>query len=179
MSETDMNEKCKISDTELLSFLISKQKDTVPGLKLLQPWASFILESGKTIDIRTYPNHYRGWIGLLASGWDTQFDLHQGLERGRFPKAHYPLFCLVGFAILKEIKIYTTIEDFVSDRHLHLNVPEQFSQPCYGWILSRIAGISPPLYYVHAKSKIRQHLLPLQGQMARCRIAVREILKRV
>lgn len=163
---------------DLLDFLISKRQETLPALKLLQPWANFIFENGKTIDIRTYPIRYKGWIGLLASGWDSRFDHYNGMERGRFPKGHYPFYCLIGFAFVERCKTYTTVEDFVSDRHLHLNVPEQFISPCYGWILNRRVAIKP-LYYIHRKNKGKKPLLSLIGQMARCRISIAEMLEKV
>lgn len=160
---------------DLLAYLIDRRTGdhTIPAFKCLQPWASFLFEGGKSIDIRRYDNKQRGWMGILASGWDHYFDGKREYDSWR----NKPQLCLLGFGLLYETRIYETRDKFAADFRFHLNPPDFFNGRRYGWCLDPRVQIKP-LYYVHKKNEGKRPLLTLIGQMARCRINITEILEK-
>jgi hypothetical protein len=152
---------------ELVSILHSR--DTIPGLKTLQPWASLLITSEKKYDIRGYDNKQRGWTAILASGWDDSFGANHN---------EHPFFCLIGFCKLVGTKQYQTHAAFDNDYQFHRNPSNRYLSGCFAWRFEHPIQIIP-LYYQHAKNEDKEFCLPLIGQMARCRIATKDLRNRL
>lgn len=47
--------------------------DTIKGISLTQPWASLVATGAKSIETRSWPTRYRGWLAIHAAksypGW--------------------------------------------------------------------------------------------------------------
>ena len=128
-----------------------KNLKSIPGIKVLQPFANFIIRGIKSIEIRTYNTKYRGILGILASGWHSYYD--EDKTRRLYAPIFFYNYALIGFVILKDIKYYTNKFDFKKDYQFHLNDPEfLWSDPCYGWIFED-PTIIRPLYYNHSKNR--------------------------
>lgn len=151
-----------------------RQYATILGIKVRQPWASWIFYRGKCEEIRTHRIAYRGLAGILASGWDKFFDSTQIAKYYPYP---YDRHCLLGFARITGCKCYRTADQFRAAVDRHLNPPYFYSGVCHGWLLADRTPIKP-LYYTHSENNGRFQIC-LQGQMARVRIATTEILDHI
>lgn len=161
-----------LSIDELISEL--RYKDSISGIKTLQPWATWIFFRGKTEDIRRYPNRYRGLAAIIASGWDNYFNKKETMIELPYK---YEQFCIIGFVRLIDITHYIDQKTFESNYTRHFNPPHFFDGECYGWNFKDITPIKP-IYYEHAKNKGKD-VIQLQGKMARVRILISEIIDRI
>lgn len=148
---------------------------SVPCIKIRQPWASWILYKKKNYEIRTLPNHQKGLVGLIATGWDFFFEKPEITTLISMPYVEY---ALIGFAHLVGLKHYQTQEEFDADHAFHLNPPEFFRGERYAWILDQQTPIQP-LYYTHTNNIRKGNTIPLMGQMARVRILTASIIDRI
>jgi hypothetical protein len=154
---------------------LARTQSSIPGIKTLQPWATWIVHQTKEIDIRTKPNHYRGLVGIIASGWDTRFSLNDLIQ---YDRPCYEKYCLLGFCKLTAVKRYDTLVEFMKDFPLHRNPAAYFMVGLYGWILTERTPIKP-LYYKHYQNRKKEDLLCFEGTMARVRIPIDQLEKKV
>lgn len=151
-----------------------QQKETIPGIKTLQPWATWIFYHGKNEDIRSYPNKMMGLTAILASGWDAYFNKKETIREFPYP---YEQYCIIGFVRLVGITHYQDHETFKENYNHHFNPPDFFNGECFGWRFEDIIRI-PPIYYEHSKNKGKE-VIQLQGKMARVRIQVSNIINHI
>lgn len=148
---------------------------SIPGVKVRQPWATWVFYRGKCEEIRTYKNNHRGLLGIMGSGWDDYFDRITTSEEYPYP---YDQYCLLGIVRLVNCKCYYQGNSFRENYSRHLNPPFFFDATCYAWVFEDITPIKP-LYYDHIKNKKRPDVIRIPGKMARVRIPVSEIIKRI
>ncbi|GAH61569.1 unnamed protein product [marine sediment metagenome] len=129
----------------IIAELELQQLDTIPGVKTLQPWATWIFYRGKTEEIRSYPNKKLVLTAILASGWDNYFNKKETIAELPYPYEH---FCIIGFVRLVGITHYQDAHTFNSNYESHFNPPNFFDGECFGWQLEDITPIRP-IYYEH------------------------------
>lgn len=147
------------------------RSESIPGIKVRQPWASWILYRGKCEEIRSKRNHHRGIVAILASGWDKYFTRAAVQAQYPLPYEHY---CIVALAKLTGNVSYWKPDIFAANVHRHLNPAHFYSGRCYGWVLQDITPIAP-IYYVHSKNTEKSYTIHLRGNQARVRVPVAEI----
>ncbi len=92
-------------------------------LSLRQPYAEYIVNGKKTVEIRNWNTKFRGEFLIHAA--KKAFPEGEKLDRGK----------IVGKAKLVDVKKYESIEEFRKDFDKHLASDEWFRCPCYGFIL--------------------------------------------
>jgi len=96
------------------------------ALSFKQPYAELIVSGKKKIELRKWNTKFRGKFFIHASKTP---DIHS-MKKFGFDKL--PTGCIVGKAILKDVKHYSSAEEFNKDKKLHLASEEWGS---YGFIL--------------------------------------------
>jgi len=96
------------------------------ALSLKQPFAELIVSGKKTIELRKWKTSFRGLFLIHASkNPDSKAMKGHGFK-------DLPLGCIVGQAVLKDVKEYAGSEDFFKDKDKHL-ASQDFGN--YGFIL--------------------------------------------
>lgn len=111
-------------------------------LSIKQPWADFIMQGRKTIEIRVWKNmpqiSYPTALAIHTgknSDMDAFLFFQQANVKGLFipdNTACYPYGCILGTVNLVGIKTYISAKQFEADRFYHLNpglpvAPEDFN----------------------------------------------------
>ncbi len=99
------------------------------ALSFRQPWAELILQGRKTLDLRTYPTHYRGPLAIHASKTvEREACLEHGLEPDKLATGG-----IVGVAALVDV-VPLTQADYDNRRTEHL-AGRSFREGMHGWVL--------------------------------------------
>lgn len=143
------------------------------ALSIKQPWADFIMQGRKTIEIRV-------WKNMPQIQYPVEIAIHTGkntdMEAFVFFTEHpvkglwlpdntmaYPKGCILGTAVLSGIKTYISHKQFESDRFFHLNPglpvpPEDFGHGA-GSGLPRVIGL------VFSDIKKFDYTIPWRGEL--------------
>ena len=84
------------------------------ALSLKQPFAELIVSGRKKIELRKWNTKFRGQFLIHASKTPDA----SSMKKFGFDKL--PMGCIIGKAILKEVRFYSNEEDFSKDKDLHL-----------------------------------------------------------
>ena len=108
-------------------------------LSLRQPYAEWVVNGKKTIELRTWNTKFRGEFYIHASG----------------KHATLPTKAIIGKAELIDVKKYDNEKEFLKDKNKHLSstwlLPEFAKRPFkYGFILKNAERIRP----IPAKGKL-------------------------
>ena len=96
------------------------------ALTLQQPFAELIVSGQKTIELRKWNTHFRGEFLIHASKTvDEDAMKHFGFS-------DLPIGCVVGKAVLVDVKHYANQEEFLQDRDKHLASEEWDT---YGFVM--------------------------------------------
>lgn len=101
-------------------------------LSLKQPWAELILQNKKKIELRKWNTKFRGEFLIHASKNIDDRAMKQ------FGFSELPLGKIIGKASLKDVKKYTSIDEFEKDKNLHL---ASVDWGIYGFILDNISRV--------------------------------------
>ncbi len=104
------------------------------ALSLKQPYAELIVQGRKKIELRKWNTHFRGKFLIHASKIPDQEAMN------KFGFDSLPTGCIVGKAILVDVKNYRTKEEHAKDKHLHL-ASEAWGD--YGFVLEGAERIEP------------------------------------
>jgi len=104
------------------------------ALSLKQPFAELILQGRKTIELRKWNTKFRGEFFIHASKSPDK----QAMKKFGFEKL--PCGCIVGKAVLSNVKEYQSTDEFWKDRDRHLAGMEWGN---YGFLLENIERIFP------------------------------------
>ena len=110
------------------------------ALSVRQPWAGLLVAGIKTIELRRWAAHHRGWTLIHAA--QLTADDAEGWRHVGAAATHYPRLwelCtlrggIIGMAELVDCFRYTHEEQFVADRSRHLQPPEAFRPGLYGFL---------------------------------------------
>jgi hypothetical protein len=109
------------------------------ALSFRQPWAELILQGRKTLDLRTYPTHYRGPLAIHASQTvEREACAQHGLDPGQLPTGG-----VVGMVALVDV-IPLTKADYEERRAEHLT-GRSFREGMYGWVMSDPQRLPEPV----------------------------------
>ncbi len=111
-------------------------------LSIKQPFAELIVSGRKKIELRKWNTKFRGEFLIHAS----QNADKKAMEKFGFNQL--PLGCIVGKAVLVNVKKYANKEEFDNDNNLHL-ADNSFGN--YGFQLENATRISP---IIKAKGKL-------------------------
>jgi hypothetical protein len=100
------------------------------AISIKQPWAALIIAGRKSIEIRTWPTTYRGWVLIHAgkkadtreTGWELIDTPELEIEAAK-------LGGIIGVAEVCGCLSYETKAAFTRDRELHRNDPDWFTPP--------------------------------------------------
>ncbi len=99
------------------------------ALSFRQPWAELILQGRKTLDLRTYPTHYRGPLAIHASKTiEREACMQHGLDPDKLASGG-----IVGVVELVDV-IPLTETDYDNRRLEHL-ADRSFREGMHGWVL--------------------------------------------
>jgi hypothetical protein len=99
-----------------------------PVLSIRQPWASFVVSGLKSVELRTWPTNYRGWMWIHAG---KLFDAGAMEILGLSPE-HFRRGGLVGIAHLASCDVIETPQQWQTLRNEHRS-PGSFRPGVYGW----------------------------------------------
>lgn len=102
------------------------------ALSLKQPWAELILQRRKKIELRKWNTNFRGEFFIHASK-NVDVDAMR-----RFNFTELPTGCIVGKAVLIDVKKYETDEEFSKDQKLHIASKDWGG---YGFILKNVKRV--------------------------------------
>ncbi len=102
-------------------------------LSLKQPFAELVVSGKKKIELRKWNTKFRGEFLIHASKTSHK----ESLKKFGFEKL--PTGCIVGKAILKDVKYYKDQKEFEKDKDLHL---ASSSWGNYGFILEEAERIN-------------------------------------
>lgn len=118
--------------------------DSIYALSIKQPWVTLLLAGIKTIEIRKWSTLIRGPVLLHAAkipdlrpeGWKLITEEWKSMtEYGGQ---------VIGMAVLKECREYTTADQFRQDDLLHRNDPNWFQPPrMYGFVFEEPVLVRP------------------------------------
>jgi hypothetical protein len=123
------------------------------ALRFRQPWAELVLQGRKTLDLRTYPTHYRGPLAIHAS---KTVEREACLKHRLDPDA-LPTGGIVGVVELVEIIPLTQV-DYDARQAEHL-AGRSYRDGMYGWVLRRPQRLP--------------HLVPAEGRMSLFNVELR------
>lgn len=104
------------------------------ALSLKQPFAELVASGKKTIELRKWRTKFRGEFYIHASQRPDRKAMR------KFGFQELPCGCIVGKALLKEVKEYESTDEFWKDRDKHL-AGMQWGK--YGFILENAEQIYP------------------------------------
>src|SRR3989344_6344231 len=102
------------------------------ALTLKQPFAELVVSGRKKVELRKWNTKFRGEFLIHASKTPHVASMK------KFGFENLPTGCIIGKAILKDVKIYSDGEEFNKDRDLHL-ASEGWGK--YGFILENAERI--------------------------------------
>ena len=99
-------------------------------LSVKQPWADMIIKAKEPTEIRSRDTNYRGPLYIQASKTiDTD-----AAEKFKLDPAKLRTGQIIGKVELKKTFKYASKEVFEKDQSNHLNDPEWYEEPRYGWM---------------------------------------------
>ncbi len=111
------------------------------ALSLKQPFAELILQGRKKIELRKLNTKFRGEFFIHAS------KIPNAKEMKNFGFDTLPTGCIVGKAVLKEVKVYPNSREHQKDRKLHL-ASKAWGK--YGFVLEDVKRVKE----IQAKGKL-------------------------
>lgn len=109
-------------------------------LSVSQPYADFIIEGKKTIELRTWNTRYRG-----------EFLIHAPLKvnklackRLRIREEGLRTGVIIGRAEIYDVKVYTTVEELKSDYKKHF-AGKEYLHHKYGFLLRNAQPLKVPI----------------------------------
>ena len=96
------------------------------ALSLKQPYAELVVSGKKKIELRKWKTNFRGKFLIHASK-----SVHEEAMKS-FGFKELPTGCIVGSAVLKDVKSYSSKEELEKDKSLHLASSEWGN---YGFVL--------------------------------------------
>jgi len=109
------------------------------ALSISQPWAWLIVNEQKDVEIRRWNTKFRGEF-LIHTG--KKIDLESCRMFDIDPKSLI-IGAIVGKARLIDVIKYWDSHSFLLDKERHLNPPDWFSPPLYGFVLTDIRKLEP------------------------------------
>ncbi len=106
------------------------------ALSLKQPWAELVVSGRKTIEIRKWNTHFRGKF-LIHASKNTNKEREE-----EFGFQNLPTGCIVGKAILVEVKKYKTKVEFDKDADKHF-AKGWWNEKAHGFILENAERLEP------------------------------------
>ncbi len=104
------------------------------ALSLKQPFAELILQGKKKIELRKWNTHFRGSFLIHASKIPDK----EAMKKFNFKELSTG--CIVGSAVLTDVKIYKNEKEHNKDKNRHL-ASDKWGN--YGFILSNTKRIKP------------------------------------
>ena len=101
------------------------------ALSIRQPWASLVVTGMKSIELRTWTTHYRGWL-WIHSGKNVDAD---ALELLGHDAKEYQTGGLLGIALLEDVWRITNPAKWQALRSRHRS-PSRFHEAVHGWVFS-------------------------------------------
>ena len=98
------------------------------ALSLKQPYAELVVSGKKIIELRKWNTKFRGKFLVHAS---------KNIDKNamkRFGFTELPVGCIIGSAVLKDVKIYRNSEEFDRDKNFHL-ASEEYGN--FGFVLEK------------------------------------------
>lgn len=114
------------------------------ALSLKQPWAELVASGRKTLEIRNWRTNFRGEFLIHASKVPNKNAMN------RLGFKDLPTGCIVGKAIIIDVKEYTSKEEFEKDEDKHFAKDYDWKGKLYG-------------FFVKDAQRLKQ--TPLKGQL--------------
>lgn len=112
----------------------------LPVLSVRQPWASFIISGIKSVELRSWPTEYRGWLWIHAGKQpDTE-----ALEIFGLAARDFRTGGLVGIAYLDSCEAIRTAAQWDRMRNDHRS-PGAFVVGVFAWRFVDVLGLSDPI----------------------------------
>jgi hypothetical protein len=108
------------------------------ALSLKQPWAEFVADGKKTVELRKWNTKFRGEFLIHASKIPDM----EAMKKFGFPENSLPLGVIIGKASLVDVKKYKNEGEFAKDASLHLATREWGD---YGFVLDKISKLDKPI----------------------------------
>jgi transcriptional regulator with XRE-family HTH domain len=142
---SDIEHTRRPASTELIIKMIQIYK--VKILSVRQPWANWIVNGHKTVEVRTWKRSYRGNILIHASGKPDKriLDFQCGSLWSQLNFDTEPRGSIVGMAKLVDIKPYFMRLDFQRDRKKHFNPLSFYQENLWGWVLEDAKKLPEPI----------------------------------
>ena len=120
--------------------------ETIKGLVIREPWIGLLLSGQKTWEMRTKPESYRGWIGLIRSKSD------------RVKNSSVKTGCVSGIARLSDVGDPLSLDRMVETFDKH-RVPKELIQSedfkwFTPWKLTEIQMLHDPVPYDHPNGAV-------------------------
>lgn len=109
-------------------------------LSLKQPFADLVVLGKKTIELRFWNTSFRGEFLVPASG---NVNGPECIANGYDPRT-VTRRAIIGKAVLYDVKIYKSKEEFMADKSKHL-AGEEFSDCRYGFLLKDPVKFDKPI----------------------------------
>jgi len=109
-------------------------------LSLKQPFADLVVSGKKTIELRKWNTHYRGYFLVHASG---NVDKDACAYFNQDPKA-LVIHAVIGKAVLYNVKKYESDEEFIRDKGKHL-ASDKYASSRYGFLLKDAVRFEKPI----------------------------------
>jgi len=110
------------------------------SLSVSQPYADFIIEGKKTIELRTWNTRYRGEFLIHAPLKVNK----QACKRFRIKEEDLRTGVIIGKAEIYDVKVYKTLEELKSDYKKHFADKEYFHHK-YGFLLRNAQPLKVPI----------------------------------
>jgi len=132
---------------------------SLPALSVRQPWASYLVSSLKTIELRSWSTPYRGWLWIHAG---KKADL-VAMKLLDLSVDEFSCGGLVGLAKLEECVSLDSEAQWLRHQGEHLS-PGWYSGPCFGWRFSDAIALGK---MIECPGELRLfHLSPTVGEQA-------------
>lgn len=128
------------------------------ALSLKQPWAELVVSGKKTIEIRKWNTKHRGEFLVHASlNTNKQAEKEHGFQ-------NLPTGCIIGKAVLLDVKKYQTQKEFEKDADKHL-AKSWWHPKAHGFILKNaqrlpIKQLKGQLNFFEVKQKKQTNSTP-------------------
>jgi hypothetical protein len=131
--------------TDLIIKMIKLYK--VKILSVRQPWANWLTEGLKTIEIRSRNSHYRGPLLIHSSQKPDKniLEFKSSSARAHLGFEINPRGCIIGSVDLIAVKKYFTRHDWHVDRPKHYNPISWYKNGLHGLILNNAKKLPEPI----------------------------------
>lgn len=108
----------------------------LPVLSIRQPWASYVASGLKSVELRSWPTRYRGWLWIHAG---KQVDA-EAFELLDLHADEFLLGGLVGIARLDSCELIASPAEWYALRNEHRS-PGEFHSGIFAWRFSDAIGL--------------------------------------